>query len=388
MQQGRQVVLTTHSVELVDALLGALGSAREEELAIFQLGRPSGFECTSGVQNRVPGKGPRPDRHPRVTRLSPPSAMTCSTRRRRRGETENMSSTRLLLLALSLVLIGCGRPDADPGHSHDRRTVLQNKGSDTLVNVAQAWAEAYKTVDPSLAIAVSGGGSGTGISSLINGTVDLANTSRSMKDKEIELARSKGIEPVEHTVGFDAVAVFVHPDNPVTGLSFEQLASVYAEEGTVQTWSELGLVVPGCDSDEIVRISRQNNSGTYAYFKRAVLGRERDFKLGSRDLHGSKDVVDLVAHTPCAIGYSGLAYATDHVKMPCISKAEGEVCVAPSVSSAMDGSYPIARPLFMYTSGQPEGATKQYLDWILSDGGQCILRDKGYAPVRAELSCG
>ena len=254
--------------------------------------------------------------------------------------------------------------------------------------MAQAWAEAYKLVDPNLAIAVTGGGSGTGISSLINGTVDLANSSRSMKDREVELARSKGIEPVKHTVGFDALAVFVHPSNPATGFTFEQLGGIYGEGGTTEKWSELGLTIPGCPSDEIVLVSRQNNSGTFAYFKKAVLGAERDFKMGSRDLHGSKDVVDLVAHTPCAIGYSGLAYATDHIKMPCISKVDGEACVAPSVATAMDGSYPVARPLFMYTAGQPEGRVKQYLDWILSDAGQCILRDKGYAPLRGDLSCG
>ena len=296
----------------------------------------------------------------------------------------------VLVLSLPLVLSACGRPAADGegGGSRSGRQVLQNKGSDTLVNVAQAWAEAYKLVDPNLAIAVSGGGSGTGISALINGTVDLANSSRSMKDRELELAKEKGIEPTEHVVGFDALAVFVHPANPATGFTYEQLAGIYGEGGTTEKWSELGLTIPGCESDEIVRVSRQNNSGTYAYFRKAVLGKERDFKMGSRDLHGSKDVVDLVGHTPCAIGYSGLAYATDHVKMPCISTADGEACVAPSVATAMDGSYPIARPLFMYTPGQPTGATKQYLDWILSDAGQCILRDKGYAPTRGDLSCG
>jgi phosphate transport system substrate-binding protein len=130
-------------------------------------------------------------------------------------------------------------------------------------------------------------------------------------------------------------------------------------------------------------VSRQNNSGTYAYFREAVLGKKRDYKLGTRDMHGSKDVVDLVEKTPCAIGYSGLAYATDHLKMACVSKKEGESCVNPSVAAASDGSYPIARPLFMYTNGEPKGAVKEYLDWILSDEGQCIIKKKGYAPVRA-----
>jgi phosphate transport system substrate-binding protein len=136
----------------------------------------------------------------------------------------------------------------------------------------------------------------------------------------------------------------------------------------------------------MVLVSRQNNSGTYAYFRRAVLGRARDYRMGTRDMHGSKDVVHLVENTPCAIGYSGLAYATPNVKLACISKDGEDACVMPSVESASDGSYPIARPLFMYTNGEPSGKIKEYLDWILSDEGQCIILKKGYAPVR-DVAC-
>jgi len=267
------------------------------------------------------------------------------------------------------------------------RTLIQNKGSDTLVNVAQAWAEAYPNVNPDVAVSVSGGGSGTGIAAMINGTVDIANASRAMKQKEIDLAKSKGHDPVQHVVGYDALAVYLHKDNPAESLSLEQLAEIYGEGGTFEKWTDLGLEVPGCEGQEIVRVSRQNNSGTYVYFREAVLGKERDYKLGSRDMQGSKDVVDLVEKTPCAIGYSGLAYATPHVKMACIAEQDGGPCVNPSVATASDGSYPIARPLFMYTSGEPTGAIKAYLDWILSDEGQCIILNKGYAPVRS-VQCG
>ncbi|HHH31608.1 MAG TPA: phosphate ABC transporter substrate-binding protein [Polyangiaceae bacterium] len=285
--------------------------------------------------------------------------------------------------ALVLLAGGCSRSDkGDEGKGGGKRQVLQNKGSDTLVNVAQAWAEAYKKVNPNLAIAVTGGGSGTGISALINGTVDIASSSRSIKDKEIALAKEKGIEPKEITMGYDALAVYVHKDNPLNEVSIAQLAEIYGEGGGIEKWSQLDVKVPGCDSDEIIRVSRQNNSGTYVYFKEAVLGKGKEYELGSRDMHGSKDVVDLVAKTPCAIGYSGLAYATEEVKMPCVSKAEGK-CVAPSVDTAIDRSYPIARPLFMYTNGEPKGATKEYLDWILSDAGQCIIQEKGYAPAKS-----
>ncbi len=299
----------------------------------------------------------------------------------------------ILTIALLILLTACSRPSGDgEGGGSAQRTLIQNKGSDTLVNVAQAWAENYKEIDAKVAVAVTGGGSGTGISALINGTVDIANASRKMKDKEKEMAMGNGIEPVEHVVGFDALAVYLHHDNPAESLSLKQLAELYGEGGATEKWSELGLTVPGCDSDEIVRVSRQNNSGTYVYFKEAVLGKKRDYKLGSRDMHGSKDVVDLVEKTPCAIGYSGLAYATEHVKLACIVGEEGSAgeitnCVNPSTASAIDGSYPIARPLFMYTRGEPQGVVKAYLDWILSDVGQCIIQDKGYAPVRTVI-CG
>ena len=281
-------------------------------------------------------------------------------------------------------LVACGR---DGGRSGGRssRAVIQNKGSDTLVNVAQAWAEAYKTVDPNVAVAVTGGGTGTGIAALINGTVDIANASRQIEPEELELARANGADPAEFVVGHDALAIFVHAANPLEQITIAQLAEIYGEGGATDRWSDLGVEVPGCSSDEIIRISRQNNSGTYVYFREAVLGENRDYEMGSRDMHGSKDVVDLVANTPCAIGYSGLAYATDEIEMPCLV-GEGGACVEPSTETALDGSYPIARPLFMYTRTRPEGAVKAYLDWILSDTGQCILEDQGYAAVRA-LDC-
>jgi phosphate transport system substrate-binding protein len=287
---------------------------------------------------------------------------------------------------LSLAIL----PAVSCGGDASARELIENKGSDTLVNVAQAWAEHYRDVDPSVGVAVSGGGSGTGISAMINGTVQLANSSRAMKDSEIEQARANGIEPIEHVVGFDALAVFVHTDNPIESITLAELASIYGEggEGGETThWSQLGVTLPGAapmsDKDEIIRISRQNNSGTYAYFKEIVLGKGKDYKLGSKDLHGSKDVVETVARTRSAIGYSGLAYATDHVKMVPVEKTDGAPAVMPSPETAFDGSYPIARPLFMYTAGEPTGKLKAYLDWILSDAGQTIIRNKGYAPVHA-----
>lgn len=285
------------------------------------------------------------------------------------------------IIALALLAAGLSAMPAVQA-----RTLIQNKGSDTLVNVAQAWAEAYPEVNPEVAVAVSGGGSGTGIAAMINGTVDIANASRKMKAKEIKSAEANGQHPVEHVVGFDALAVFINNNNPITTLSIEQLRNIYGRDPKFTTWSDLGVKVPGCDSDEIVVASRQNNSGTYAYFKETVLGRKGKYRTGTLDMHGSKEVVDLVENTACAIGYSGLAYATEHVKKVCIATETGGPCIEPTVATASDHSYPISRPLFMYTNGEPKGAIKKYLDWILSDAGQCILLKKGYAPVR-DIKC-
>ncbi|HEY6725606.1 MAG TPA: PstS family phosphate ABC transporter substrate-binding protein [Polyangiaceae bacterium] len=298
----------------------------------------------------------------------------------------------LLALVLGSSLVACsretrqsrGKGAGEPSSVDAKRVTIQNKGSDTLVNVAQTWAEAYAKIRPETPVAVSGGGTGTGVSALINRTADIVNASRELTRKELEMAKQRGIDPRARVVGHDAVVIFVHKNNPKKQFSLAELVEIYGEGGRVERWSDLGVQVPGCPSDEVVLISRQNNSGTYEYFKQAILGKTRELRLGSRDLHGSKDVVDLIAKTPCAIGYSGLAYSTDNVHMACIRK-DG-ACVAPTVNSALDGSYPIARPLFMVTDGKPEGAVADYLSWIETDAGQCIIARQGYAPVRP-LKC-
>ncbi len=283
----------------------------------------------------------------------------------------------IALACMSLLFAACS------GGDRASRTLIQNKGSDTLVNVAQAWAENYRKVDESVGVAVSGGGSGTGIAALINGTVDIANASRGIKLEEQEKVKaSNGVGAVEHTVAVDAVVFFVHKDNPIKSITVQQLACIYAEGGKCENWGDLGLEVPGCSGQELIRVSRQSNSGTYEFVREEVLGKNTDFKLGSRDLSGSKDVVDLVGSTPCAIGYSGLGYGTDRVKAVCLSAAPGEQCIAPTLATAADGSYVLSRPLFMYTLGEPKGAVATYLEWIKSAAGQKIVADNGFVPVR------
>jgi phosphate transport system substrate-binding protein len=263
------------------------------------------------------------------------------------------------------------------------KEIIRVEGSDTMVNLAQAWAEEYNKMHPEVSIQVSGGGSGVGIASLIDGMSNMANASRKMKDKEMRRAeQNTGKRPQEVVVALDALAVYVHKDNPLQSISLDELADIYGDGGKTTHWKQLGVNNAACKSDEITRVSRQNNSGTYHYFREAVLGEDRDYKLGSIDQSGSKDVVALVSSTPCAIGYSGMGYRTDDVKWLKISKEKGEPGVEPSVESAADGSYPIARPLQIYTLGEPTGALKAYIDWILSDEGQQIVLDLGYVPIK------
>ncbi len=287
----------------------------------------------------------------------------------------------LAALVASVSLAACGGGGSGQQAAKPANTVIQNKGSDTMVNVAQVWAEEYRKVAPDVEVEVSGGGSGVGIAALIRGTVDVANSSRDLKPSEAEQAtKNTGKPPVGFTVGFDALAVYVHKDNPLAEITLAQLEDLYAEGGKTTRWSELGVKIPGVQDDTIVRVSRQSSSGTYEFFREHALG-NKDFRLGSRDLNGSKEVVELVGSTPTAIGYSGMGYATGAVKMLKVAKAKGEPAVAPAVAAVHDKSYALARSLHLYTLGEPQGALKAYVDWILSEAGQKIVEDAGYVPV-------
>lgn len=232
---------------------------------------------------------------------------------------------------------------------------------------------------PEVRISVTGGGSGTGIAAMINGTVDIANASREMKPEEIEAARANGIDPVEFVVARDAIAVVVHPSNPVDQLTIQQISDIYT--GKITNWSQVGG-----EDRPIVLLSRESNSGTYVYFLENVvrMGEDNDLLFSPETLlmPSSEGISAEVRQNPNAIGYDGLGYVTPDQKVVAVAREAGGPYVLPSVETVNDGSYPISRPLYMYTAGEPTGHVKAYLDWILSEEGQSIVPELGFVPLK------
>jgi phosphate transport system substrate-binding protein len=289
----------------------------------------------------------------------------------------------IFLLSLLLLLAGCTSSQNQNGDTSGAPQIyIENKGSDTIVNLALAWAEAYQEINPDVRISVTGGGSGTGIASLINNTVDIANASRQIKSEEIANAEANGVTPEEHIIARDAIAVIVNPTNPVNELTLEQISAIYS--GEINNWSEVGG-----EDRPIVRLSRETNSGTHVYFLEEVLrlGDSDSDLLFSTDtllLPSSEGIILEVGQNPNAIGYDGLGYITDHVKVVGVASSYGAPYVYPSVETVNSGEYAIARNLYMYTNGIPTGILAEYLEWILSETAQQIVRDLGFVPVSSE----
>lgn len=283
-----------------------------------------------------------------------------------------------------LLLVGtacASQPNSEVDPSTELNEYLNNVGSDTMVNLALAWAEQFQASNPQSNLSVSGGGSGTGIASLINGTTDIANASRKIKTEEIDNAQANGIEPNEFVVARDAIAVIVNPHNPIERLTLQQLSDIYS--GKINNWQELGG-----ENRPIVRLSRETNSGTHVYFLEEVLrlGEKENNTLFSTDtlLLPSSEVIGAeIRQNPNAIGYDGLGYVTDDMKVIAVSATttDPSAYIFPSPESVNDGSYPIARDLYMYTAGPPEGFVQQYIEWIFSPEAQNTVTELGFVPV-------
>jgi len=247
-----------------------------------------------------------------------------------------------------------------------------------MLPVAEEWRTGFNKSHPDVQLAVSGGGSGTGIQALINGTAQIANASRPIENEEKQQAAQTGIEPVEHIVAYDCIAVVIHPSNPVDELSIQQLSDIFS--GNIENWNAVGG-----PNKEIVLINRDSSSGTYQVFKELVVEMDgtaigREYAPQALALQSNQTVVESVANSETAIGYCGLGYLVPRVKLLSIAVLGGGDAVAPSSQNVKDGSYPISRSLYMYTNGEPTGPLADYFDYIKGPGQQ-VVEELGFVGI-------
>jgi phosphate transport system substrate-binding protein len=290
----------------------------------------------------------------------------------------------LVAFLLSACAGGTGAGTPAPQGTPQGGAYIQNKGSDTIVNLALAWAERYQQEYPDVRISVTGGGSGTGIAALINGTVDIANASRKISDKETADAQKNGITPVEHVIARDAIGVIVNPHNPVSQLTLQQVSDIYS--GKIDNWAQVGG-----ENRPIVRLSRESNSGTHVYFLETVvrLGDSKSrtlFDPTTLLLPSSEGIIAEVRDNPNAIGYDGLGYIqTGEVKIIALSKSPNGPFVLPAIATVNDHTYPVSRDLYMYTGANPSQAVQTYMAWLLTAEAQKLVQDLGFVPVSAQV---
>ncbi|MFH1926422.1 MAG: PstS family phosphate ABC transporter substrate-binding protein [Chloroflexota bacterium] len=288
----------------------------------------------------------------------------------------------LLLFLLVLAVTGCAPQESEPSGS-ELSGSFKIIGSNTVTPLTALWAEEFMKMNPKVNIAVSGPGSGVGIASLINGTTDIAQASREMKAKEYEQATNQGVNPYEIQVATDALSVIVHPSNPISELTISQLSAIFTNE--ITNWKEVG----GSDAP-IVAISRDTNSGTHVFFKEHVVQMKgldtenKELEYGQKVLFlpSTEGGVTEVVNNPNAVFYPGLGYLTEEVKPLAIKKTADDPGVLPSVATALDGTYPVARPLLYYTNGEPAGVIKEFVDYCLSPDGQAKAIEVGYVPLQ------
>jgi phosphate transport system substrate-binding protein len=285
----------------------------------------------------------------------------------------------IVLAAAGIMLGGCTKPDDSAGASNGStpsgsKQQLTVKGSDTMVQLAQAWAQDFMKAHPEISVTVTGGGSNTGIAALMNKGTDVANASRPMKPEEKDAAKKSGIDPKEFVVAQDALSIIVNPSNPIQELTVAQLADIYL--GKVTNWKQLG----GKDQN-IVANGRDSSSGTYVFFQEHVLKKQK-FATSVLNNPATTAIVENVSQDAGAIGYVGLGYVSDKVKAIPIKKDASSPAVHGTAETVLSNQYPLSRPLFSYTAGAPNGAAKIWLDWIVGSEGQAIVKKLGFVPVK------
>ena len=269
---------------------------------------------------------------------------------------------------------GCSKR-GDQAESEERYITI--KGSDTMVHLVSSWAEIFMQENPGTEVSVTGGGSGTGIAALLNGTTDICAASRKIKNNELMLAIQKNIHPNEIIVARDGIVVVVNPDNPIGELTIEQLGKIFT--GDCPRWSDVG----GPD-EEILVLSRESSSGTYVFFQEMVL-KKQDYLQDAKLLPATSAIIQSASTDKWAIGYAGLGYAlaaTDKVKIIAVKADDKSAAVIPSEQTVKSGQYPIARPLYIYLDGEPDGTIKKFIDFCLSSEGQSIVTETGYIAIK------
>jgi len=278
----------------------------------------------------------------------------------------------MVTVAVSIFLVG----QYQNAMAQERASYITIKGSDTMVHLVSSWAEMFMKGNEGIDVSVTGGGSGTGIAALINGTTDICAASRKMKEKEIKLAEKQKITPVEHVVARDGIAVVVNPENPVKELTLDQLMKIFT--GAYTNWSQVG----GPDENILV-LSRESSSGTYVFFQEHVL-QKNDYTQKARLMPATSAIIQSVSEDKWSIGYVGLGYAlevADKVKVIGVKADAESPAVMPSEETVKSGDYSISRPLQLYTVGEPAGKVKQFIDFCLSKEGQKIVTETGYVSI-------
>jgi phosphate transport system substrate-binding protein len=279
-------------------------------------------------------------------------------------------------LLLCCLIVSCSSPQQNAGSGAS----IQIKGSDTIVNLVQIWAERFVYNKPNVNVGVTGGGSGTGFAALFNGTCDIAMSSREIEGKEKIIAQSKNVYPLEFKVGLDGLAILVNKDNPVDNLTISQLRDIFTAK--ITNWKEVG----GYDK-KIVILSRESDSGTHMFFKEHVIrGGDKnskiEFSVHSLLMPSSQAIYDEILQNPHALGYVGMGFINDKVKAISVSIDGSGEYVYPTSENVLSGKYPISRPLYLYTNGSPKGLTKDFIDYSLSNEGQKIVLETDFVPIR------